>query len=83
MENWRGVNMKEKVAKIIEEINGITIDDYDKDLLATGIIDSFDIVNLVVELEDAFDIEIDVELVIPENFKSVSVIAEMIEKIIE
>lgn len=75
--------MKEKIAKIIEELNSIIIDDYDKDLLASGMIDSFDIVNLVVEIEDAFDMEIDVELVTPENFKSINAIAEMLEKSME
>ena len=73
--------MKEKVLEALEQV----IDDIrsyqDEDLLAKGIIDSFDIVNIVVELEDAFEIEIDAEYVVPENFKTIEAITALVEKI--
>lgn len=73
--------MKEKVLEALSQVIDDIESHQDEDLLAKGIIDSFDIVNIVVELEDAFGIEIDAEYVIPENFKSVDAITELVENI--
>ena len=51
-----------------------------KGLVTDGILDSFDIINLVTELEGAFDIEIDPEDVTAENFESVDAIADLVER---
>ena len=75
--------IEEKVLKALEAVNEDIVANKDKDLLAAGIIDSFDIVNLVVELEEAFDIEIDPSLVIPENFRTVDAMIELIKSITE
>lgn len=74
--------MREKVIEILCEINNEIKDNLEVDLLAAGFIDSFEIVNLVVELEEAFDMEIDPELVVPENFQTVDAIVELVENII-
>ena len=50
-------------------------------LLEAGLIDSYEIVEIVMGLEDAFGIEIDPELVIPENFCTVNSIVNLIEGI--
>lgn len=75
--------MKERVLKVLCETNPEIGKNQDKDLLASGIIDSFEIVNLVVELEERFDIEIDPELVVPENFQTVDAIVALIEGIVK
>ncbi|MGN0375528.1 MAG: phosphopantetheine-binding protein [Butyrivibrio sp.] len=74
--------MREKVLNVLYQVNKEIEKNIDKDLLATGLIDSYEIVNLVVELEEAFDIEIDPELVVPENFQTVDKIVELINGII-
>lgn len=74
--------MKEKVLAILGEINEKIAENQEVDLLASGIIDSYEIVNIVVELEEAFDMEIDPELVVPENFQTVDAIVKMVEGII-
>ncbi len=72
--------MKEKVLKILKEVNPNIADGID--LIATGVIDSFEVVNIVMELEEAFEIEIDAELVIAENFQTVDKIVALLEKLV-
>ncbi len=55
----------------------------EKELVTGGIIDSFDVVALVGELADQFDIEIGPEYLIPENFDSAEAIWDMIQRIQE
>ena len=57
--------------------------DFEKEtaLITDGILDSFDIVALVGELNDAFDIEIKPNNLVPENFNSAKAMWAMIEKL--
>ena len=75
--------MKEKIIEILGEINDeilhVGIDD---DLLSAEFIDSFDIVNIVAEIEEAFGIEIEGKDIIEENFSTISRIVNLVENII-
>lgn len=51
-----------------------------KDYIGDGLLDSFDIVTLVGELEEAFDIEISGRDIVPENFVSLESIEELVKK---
>ena len=51
-----------------------------KNFIEDGLLDSFDIVTLVSELEEKFGIMIDALDIVPEKFESVDVIAELIKK---
>lgn len=51
------------------------------DLIDGGIIDSFDIVTLVGELSDTFEVEIGLEHLSPENFNSAESILAMLESL--
>ena len=51
-----------------------------KDFIEEGLLDSFDIVSLVTELEDSFDCLIDALDIIPENFNTVENIAAVVKK---
>ena len=73
--------MEEQIMEILEDITMEHIDDRDKDLLASDILDSFDIVKLVVALEDAFNITIDADFVLPERFQTVNTIIELVKEI--
>lgn len=73
--------MKEKILEVLKAENEEIVEDLDRDLLTSGILDSFDIVNLVVALEEALGISIDVEMVTPENFQTAGSIIRMIEGI--
>ena len=70
--------MKEKVLKVLLEVNPAIKDGVN--LISEGIMDSFEVVNIVVELEEAFDIEIEPEDVIAENFETVDAICKLVEK---
>lgn len=50
-------------------------------LVDNSIFDSFDIVQLVMQLNEAFDIEIGAEEIIPENFNSADSIWQMIQRL--
>ncbi len=50
-------------------------------LIDDGILTSLDIVMLVGELSNAFDIEITVDDLLPENFNSASAIAALVERL--
>ncbi len=74
--------MEEKVMELLANITSEAIEDKNMDLLASDILDSFDIVNLVVALEDAFNITIDAEWVLPEKFQTANAIIELIKEIV-
>ena len=74
--------MREKIVEQIREIDARIVEDENKDLIASGILDSFDIVNLVFGLEEAFGIEIDADLVTPDNFRTAEAIIRLMEKIL-
>ncbi|MBF7045288.1 acyl carrier protein [Campylobacter volucris] len=52
-----------------------------QDLVSNGIISSFDILQIIMELEAKFDIEIQPQHIEPENFNSASAIMAMVERI--
>lgn len=51
-----------------------------KDFIEDGLLDSFEIVELVAALEDTFEIEINGRDIIPENFISVEAIEQLVDK---
>ena len=53
------------------------------DLIGEGILDSLDIVTLVTEINDTFDVQIPVEEVVPENFASANALWALIERLDE
>ena len=53
----------------------------EKHLIDNGIFDSFDVVQLVMKLNDEFDIEIGAEEIVPENFNSAESLWEMIQRL--
>ena len=59
--------------------------DFDKveDMIGEGILDSLDIVTLITEINNIFDVSIPAEEVIPENFASVASLWALIERLDE
>ena len=71
--------MKKQIIEILSEIcPGIDFET-ETALIDDGLIDSLDIVAVVTELMEAFDVELGVDDLTPENFNSVEAIEEHIE----
>jgi acyl carrier protein len=75
--------MKEQLMEILDELRPDVDFEMETALIDDGILGSFDIVSLVGELNDNFDIEINVDDLLPENFNSVEAMLELIEKLQE
>ncbi|MCR5590216.1 MAG: acyl carrier protein [Lachnospiraceae bacterium] len=72
--------------RIIEILKAVHPEvDYETEtgLIDKRIFDSFDVVTIVGELMDEFDIEITAEHMIPENFNSAEAIAELVRTLEE
>ncbi|MCR5672473.1 MAG: acyl carrier protein [Lachnospiraceae bacterium] len=72
--------------QIIEILRGVHPEvDYEKEtgLIDKRIFDSFDVVTIVGELMDEFDIEITAEHMIPENFNSAKAVYELVKRLEE
>lgn len=72
--------------KILEILKGIRPDvDFvnEKKLIDGNVLDSFDIISIVGEFNEAFDIEIDVEDLEPDNFNTIEAMQELITKLQE
>ena len=50
----------------------------EKKLIDNGVLDSFDIISIVNELNEHYDIEIDVDDLEPDNFNTVEAMLELI-----
>lgn len=70
----------EEIQNIIRDINPYIDINENTELIDTGILDSLSILFVITQLEDKFGICIDEKLVLPENFKTVILINEMISK---
>ena len=72
--------MKEQVLEILTEIRGDIDFENAMRLIDDNILASLDIVAIVGEFNDAFDVEISVEDLVPENFNSVDAMVELITR---
>lgn len=71
--------MKEKILHILQMVRHDV--DFEKEtrLIDDGILDSFDIISIVSELNDAFEIEITADELEPENFNALEAIVELVK----
>ncbi len=71
----------DEILEILTEIRPDVDFENEKRLIDDGILDSFDIITIVSEFNEAFDIDIDVEDLEPENFNSVEAMKELIDRL--
>lgn len=72
--------MKEKVLEILANIRPEFDFTEDVNFIEEGMLDSFDLVTLVSDLDSTFGISIDGVDIVPENFSSVEAIINLLKK---
>ena len=75
--------MKEQIIEILEVIQPEADDETCLTLIDDHILTSLDVLSLVAELEDEFDVTIPTVEIIPSNFNSVDAIAALVERLQE
>lgn len=75
------MSIKEQILNILNEVKptknleGIT------DIVEAGYLDSFELMSLIAQISDTFDVEVGIDEIVPENFNSVDAMAAMVEKL--
>lgn len=70
----------EKIYEILASLRSEFDFHESESFIQDGMLDSFDIVSLVTELEDIYGIRIDGLDILPENFTTAAAIAEVVRK---
>lgn len=75
--------IRQTILEILEEMHSDVDFASEKKLVDDGILDSFDLVSLVSELSDEFDIQITAKDFVRENFNSLDTLVTMVERLVE
>ncbi|MBU3662653.1 MAG: acyl carrier protein [Bacteroidetes bacterium] len=73
--------MKNKILEIVGQVRPDIDFATEQTLIDSGILDSFDIVSIISDLNDEFDISIRITELKPENFNSVDAILALVERL--
>ena len=71
----------EKLLEILKRVRPDVDFESETALVDDGILDSFDIVSIISELDDAFGVQIRIAELDPENFNSAQAIWELVQKL--
>lgn len=70
----------DQIRKILDQILGEKEYESCQDFMEAGLLDSMDMMDLVEQLEQVFDIEVSGRDIVPENFKKLSAIEALVKK---
>ncbi len=73
----------ETLLEILNELHPDVDFETEKHLIDDKILDSFDIVTIVAEIDGEFDVAIPAEELIPENFNSAAALWALVEKLMD
>ena len=73
--------MREKMLEILKTIRPDVDFEKEDKLIDDGILDSFDIIAIVGEFNEAFEVDIDVDDLEPENFNTVDAMLELVKRL--
>ena len=73
----------EEVLKILQGIRSDVDFEKEEKLIDDGILDSFDIVTIVAEIDAEYDVQIPAEELIPENFNSAAALYALVQRLAE
>ena len=73
----------DEILNLLKELHDDIDFETEDHLVDDRILDSFDVVTLVSEIDDRFDIRIPAEDIIPENFHSAEALYKLLERLVE
>lgn len=73
----------QELLEILQNLHPDVDFEHETGLIEGGILDSFDIVTLISEISETFDVTISAEYIVPENFNSAQALYELIRKLEE
>ncbi|MCM1111938.1 MAG: phosphopantetheine-binding protein [Muribaculum sp.] len=73
--------MREQVLEVLQSVRSDVDFEKEKLLIDEGVLDSFDIIGIVSELNERFDIDITVDELEPENFNTLEAIVALVESL--
>ena len=73
--------MKDRILNILKEMDDSIDYASETELIDDKVIDSLTLTALISELESEFNIEIDMDDIVPENFNSVDAMVELVERL--
>ena len=73
--------MKDRILNILKSMDDSVDYVSETKLIADKVIDSLTLTALISELESEFNIEIDMDDIVPENFNSVDAMTELVERL--
>ena len=71
----------DKLLEILKEIRPDVDFENETELIDEGILDSFDVVSIISEIDDAYGVQIRINELDPENFNSAEAIWSLIQKL--
>lgn len=71
----------EKLMQILQEIRPDIDFENETGLIDEGLLDSFDVVSIISELDDAFGVQIRISELDPENFNSAEAIWNLVQEL--
>ena len=74
-------NNHDNIKEILEELHPEVDFETCETLIDDKILDSFDIISIISEVNDVFDVTISAEYIIPDNFNSAKALYALIEKL--
>lgn len=77
------MKIKETLLSILNDLHPEIDFESEEALVTDGILDSFDIVSLVAEINSEFDITVGIDELEPENFDSVDAMEKLVESLLD
>lgn len=73
----------EELLELLQSVRSDIDFESEKNLVDDGLLDSFDIVSIISEVSDRFNVDISVDDISPENFNSLESLHALIERLKE
>ena len=71
----------DEIVAILKELHPDVDYETNNSLVDDRVIDSFDIISIVAEIDDRLDVQIPAEEIIPENFNSAAALAALVKRL--